>query len=139
MTAKLLFILYTWSGKYYKFSIGFRKICNLFSWKKKLAVDLFHFFQSRNTIGRFMKTFLHRPIEILLFLPAGDFRHFWHNLKIFLCFQKHTTCKLSHAYIARDFVTCYSCFYYNSMILPIRISYLRANFIPPEEKCSPFY
>ena len=62
--------------------------------------------QSRNTNGRLMKTYLHRPIEIFYFLPARDFKNISHNFKIFLCFQKYTTCKMSRANNIRFILVC---------------------------------
>ena len=38
--------------------------------------------QSRNAIGKLMKTYLHRPIEILSLLNTGDFQNIFTFSKI---------------------------------------------------------
>ena len=54
--------------------------------------------ESRDTIGRLMKTYLHRPVKFLYFLPSRDFKNVSHNFKIFLHFQQYATWKLSCVY-----------------------------------------
>ena len=60
--------------------------------KKTLALALFY------CCSRQIKTYLHRPIEIMYFLTTGYFKNVSHNFKIFLHFQQYTICKLSRAH-----------------------------------------
>ena len=48
--------------------------------------------------GRLIKIYLNRSIEILYFLPVGDYQNVSENLQIFLYFQQYATCKLSCVY-----------------------------------------
>ena len=50
-------------------------------------------FQSGNTIGRLIKTYLYRRIDILPFLPIGGF-----NICYLFNITSNFTCKLSHTY-----------------------------------------
>ena len=72
-------------------------------------------FHLRNTIGRLMKTYLHRPVGIPYFLPAGDFKNVSHNSKILFYSQQYTTGSWV-GHITRDFLIGYSCSYYSSMV-----------------------
>ena len=69
-------------------------------------------FQSRNTIGRLVKTYLNRPIEILRKIS----KIFHINSKYFCLFNNMPLASWL-AHITRDFLTCYSCSYYSSMLL----------------------
>ena len=61
-----------------------------------------------------MKTYLHRPIEILYFLPAEDFKNVSHNFEIFLHFNNTPSWV---ALTTRNFFVCYSYSYCSSMII----------------------
>ena len=71
-------------------------------------------FQSRNKIGRLMKTYSHKPIEILYFLLSGDFRRFSNNFKIGLHFQSPAS--LSRAY---NKWFCYMLFLFMLHVVPV--------------------
>ena len=70
--------------------------------------------RSRDMIGWFMKTYLHQPIKILQFL--------WENSKMLNKTAKYFSILNNKppaswvAHITRDFLTCYSCSYYSSML-----------------------
>ena len=65
-----------------------------------------------------MKIYLHRPIEILSFLCTDIFLKSYIVAKYFSIFNN--TPPLSWvAHIGRDFLTCYSCSHFSSMILCI--------------------
>ena len=53
------------------FFISLQKFVSL---TKEAGTGFLLLFQSRNTIGILMKTYLHRLIEILPFVPAGIFK-----------------------------------------------------------------
>ena len=70
--------------------------------------------RSRNMIGWFMKTYLHKPVKILQVLSCGKTQNI--TLKFFSIFnRKPLTNWVTH--ITRDFLTCYSCSYYSPMVL----------------------
>ena len=62
-----------------------------------------------------MKTYLHKSIKILQFLSGG----------------KIQKCLSSVAYITRDFLTCYSCSYYSSILkdMPNSIEFYKKIFL----------
>ena len=70
IAAKYLFSLGT------SFFVSFLKLFKLFHKVSKKAGTRFILFQSRNTIGRLMKSFLHRPIEDPLFPTRERFKMF---------------------------------------------------------------
>ena len=79
------------------------------SFTKEVGTGLF---QAKNAIERLIKTYLNRLIELLYFLPVGDFRNVIHNCEIFLHFQQQATCKLGHGFNIGFSLTCgsYSCY-----------------------------
>ena len=78
-------------------SINLYKFFSLGS-KKEVGTSFILLFKSRNTIGRLIKTYLHRPMRILYFLLAWNFKNVSHNFKIFLHFPQYATFRLSLAY-----------------------------------------
>ena len=50
---------------------------------KQGSINFISSFQSRNAIGRLVKTYLHQTIEILYLLLSGDFKNVSHSFKIF--------------------------------------------------------
>ena len=71
--------------------------------------------KSRNMIRQLMKTYLHRPTKILQFLTPGRIQKFSITSKYFSFFENMLPASCV-AHITRDFLTCYSCSYYSSML-----------------------
>ena len=77
--AKLLFSLFTTHNKLKvtSFFVSFLKLCKFSffhkSSRKEVGTSFVLLIHSRNIDGRSMKTFLHKLIQILHFLLAGDF------------------------------------------------------------------
>ena len=67
--------------------------------------------RSRNMIGWFIKTSVHKPIKIIQFLS----KMFNITSKYFSVFNSKSLASWV-AHITMDFLTCYSCSYYNSML-----------------------
>ena len=67
---------------------------------------------SRNMVGQFKKAYLHRPIKILYFLTPARIQ------KYFSFFNNKPPVDWV-AHITRDFLTCYYCSYYSSMLCTI--------------------
>ena len=59
--------------------------------------------RSRKLIEQFMKTYLHRAIKTLHFLSGGEFEKCLTKLQNILAFLTFATCKLSRAYLTKDF------------------------------------
>ena len=62
-------------------NIRFHSFVSFFnkSSKKEAGISFILLPQSRNTIGRLMKTYLYKPIKILYFLPAEELKNISHK------------------------------------------------------------
>ena len=68
-------------------------------------------------IGWFIKTYIHKPIKILQFLLRGKIQIMFDvTLKYFNIFSNKPPASWV-AYITRNFLTYYPCWYYSSMII----------------------
>ena len=73
--------------------------------------------RSRNMIGWFIKTYLHKPINIIQFLSRAKIKKMFNiALKCFNTFNNKPPSSWV-AHIRRNFLTCYSCSYYSSMVI----------------------
>ena len=83
--------------------------------EKEAGINFILLSRSRQMIGWFMKTYLHRPINILQFLSRGKIQKFNITSKYFSIFNNKLPASwVTH--ITRDFLTCCSSLYYSSML-----------------------
>ena len=75
--------------------------------KKEAGINFLSLSWSRNMIGRFMKTYVHKPIKILQFLARGTIQKCLTQLRNILAFPP----AIWVAHLTRDFLACYACFY----------------------------
>ena len=80
--------------------------------EKEACTNVVLLSQSKNMIGRSMKTFLHRPIKAPQFPTPGKIQKCLTEIFSFFNKTPPPSCLLHKT---RDFVTCYSCSYYSCM------------------------
>ena len=70
-------------------------------------------------IRQLMKTYLHKPVKILQILTLGRIQNFDLTSKLFLAFLTIEHLQAESLIYIRDFLTCYSCSYYSSILLHV--------------------
>ena len=88
-----------------------------FSKKKKLALTWFYYVSREVWLDNSKKFYFDRPIKILHFLTPTRIQKMFNITTKHLSFFNNKPPASWVMHIGRDFLTCYSCSYYSSMIM----------------------